>query len=163
MPRITNGIFSGWLNFSSTSSSDFSGQLTWIGPEVPGPNHAFVPSFVTTINVVGSRYVVPFRTTIVPLSSNTNNIHLTFTDGGLENEIDKDATMLSNDRVIFNPVQRGQALVFYPRWGLFVGTFQHTDGRFYAYRGAILQNQNYGGGQFVTIDHNSGAVTITPN
>lgn len=38
-----NGLFSGWLNFQDRSSSDFTGQLTWIGPEEPGPNHAFVP------------------------------------------------------------------------------------------------------------------------
>ena len=163
MAGITNGIFSGWLSFNNTSSSDFSGQLTWIGPEVPGPNHAFVPQFVTSINLVGSRYTLPYRTTILQLNSNTNNVHLTFTDGGLENEIDKNVTMLPNDRIIFNPVQRGQTLLFYPAWGLFAGTFQHTDGRFYIYRGAILQKQNYGGGQFVTIDHDSGAITIRPN
>lgn len=163
MAGVTNGIFSGWLNFSSSSSSDFSGQLTWIGPEVPGPNHAFVPRFVTSINVVGNQYTVPRRTTILQLNSDTNNIHLTFTDGGLENEIDKDATMLPNDRVLFNPAVRGQTLLFYPAWGLFAGTFQHSDGRFYVYRGAILQKQNYGAGQFVTRDLDSGSVTITPN
>jgi hypothetical protein len=163
MAGITNGIFSGWLNFSSTSSSDFNGQLTWIGPEVPGPNHAFVPEFVTSINVVGSRYTVPFRTTILGLRSNTNNVHLTFTDGGIEGEIDKDVTMLSNDRILFNPVQRGQTLTFSPATGLFVGAFQHSDGRFYIYRGAVLQKQNYAAGQFVTIDHDSGSILIRPN
>lgn len=163
MAGTTNGIFSGWLTFNSTYNSDFSGQLTWIGPEEPGPNHAFVPQFVTSVNVVGSTYTVPYRTTILPLNSDTNNIHLTFTDGGLENQIDKDATMLWNDRVLFSPAVRGQSLTFSPAWGLFVGAFQHTDGRFYVYRGAILQKQNYGGGQFVTIDRESGGVTITPN
>ena len=157
------GIFSGWLNFQDQSDSDFSGQLTWIGPEEPGPNHAFVPQFVTSVDVAGSRYVYTPRMTALDLNSSTNNIHLTFTDGGLENEIDRDLTLNQFNRVIFSPHQIGDSMYVSPTTGLFGGTFQHTNGRIYGFHGAVLQKQNMGGGQFVTHDHNSGAVSFTAN
>ncbi|MDB6058611.1 MAG: hypothetical protein JWO95_2455 [Verrucomicrobiales bacterium] len=163
MAGVVNGIFSGWLNFDDRSDSDFTSQLTWIGPEEPGPNHAFVPQFVTTINVVGSRWVYTPHMTALQLNSVTNNIHLTFTDGGLENQIDRNLTLNQFNRVIFAPHQLGDSMYVLPTIGLFGGTFKHTDGRIYLFRGAILQKQNYGGGQFVTIDHNSGSVNFNPN
>jgi hypothetical protein len=164
MAGVRYGIFSGWLNFADQRDTDFSAQLTWIGPEEPGPNHAFVPQFVTSINLDGSRYVPLARgQTVLNLNSSTNNVHLTFTDGGLEGQIDRDLTLTSRNTFLFNPRQRGDSLVVTPAWGYFTGTFQHTDGRIYVYRGAILQKQNRGGGQFVTIDHDSGGVSLTTN
>ncbi|MGZ4988447.1 MAG: hypothetical protein ACXWBP_10410, partial [Limisphaerales bacterium] len=163
MAGTVYGIFSGWLNFQNRSDSDFNGQLTWIGPEEPGPNHAFVPQFVTSINVAGSRYVYTPRMTALDLNSSTNNIHLTFTDGGLENQIDRNLTLNQYNRVIFDPYQTGDSMWVSPTTGLFGGTFMHTDGRIYQFHGAVLQKQNSGGGQFVTRDHNSGGVSFTPN
>jgi hypothetical protein len=163
MAGTVYGIFSGWLNFQDQSSSDFSGQLTWIGPEEPGPNHAFVPQFVTTVNVSGSRYSFPRGSMLLQVNSSTNNVHLNISDGGLENQIDRDITLTTANRFTFAPRQVGDALVGYAGWGLFVGTFKHTDGRIYAYRGAFHQKQNRGGGQFVSHDGESGGVSLTAN
>jgi hypothetical protein len=54
MDGTTNGILSGWISCPA-SAGTFDGQLTWIGREVPGPNHAFVPAFVTEVSVRGRR------------------------------------------------------------------------------------------------------------
>lgn len=163
MAGTVNGVFSGWLNFQNQSDSDFTGQLTWIGPEEPGPNHAFVPQFVTTVDVVGSSYVYTRNMTALQLNSSTNNIHLTFTDGELDNEIDRDLTLNQYNRVIFNPHLVGDSMYVSPSTGYFGGTFKHPDGRVYSYHGVVLQKQNRGGGQFVTSDRSSGGVSFTAN
>jgi hypothetical protein len=163
MAGTVHGIFSGWLDFQSRYNSDFSGQLTWIGPEEPGPNHAFVPQFVTSVDVTGSSYVYQRGMTILQLGSDTNNIHLTWTDGGLENEIDRDLTLSRYNRCTFNPREPGYSMWVSPTTGYFGGTFKHTDGRIYTFRGAVLQKQNSGAGQFVTRDHASGGVRFTAN
>jgi hypothetical protein len=67
------------------------------------------------------------------------------------------------NRIFFSPRLIGDSLVIYPAIGFFVGSFKHTDGRIYYYRGAILQKQNRAGGQFVSFDRESGGVSITPN
>jgi hypothetical protein len=119
MAGRVNGIFTGWVNFANQSGSDFTAQLTWIGPEAPGPNHAFVPQFVTTVNVAGGLYVIPPRgTPALQLNSNTNNVHITLTDGGLDNEIDRDVTMDQYSRIFFTPRLLGDSLAVSPATGL---------------------------------------------
>lgn len=55
MAGTTNGVLSGFISFQNTAGTALNGQLTWIGPEVPGPNHAFVPRFVTDVSASGRR------------------------------------------------------------------------------------------------------------
>lgn len=118
---------------------------------------------MTSVNVTGSRYVYSRGMTILQLNSSENNIHLTFTDGGLENEIDRDLTLNQYNRCIFNPREAGYAMYVSPTTGLFGGTFKHTDGRVYSFHGVVVQKQNYGGGQFVNSGHFSGGVSFTAN
>ncbi|MDB6028528.1 MAG: putative Peptidylprolyl isomerase [Verrucomicrobiales bacterium] len=55
MTGTVYGILSGWITYNDSDSNVFNGQLTWLGPEVPGPNHAYVPRFVTDVSVTGHR------------------------------------------------------------------------------------------------------------
>ncbi|MDB6024716.1 MAG: putative Peptidylprolyl isomerase [Verrucomicrobiales bacterium] len=162
MAGTTNGILSGWLNFQETAGSDFTGQLTCIGPEVPGPNHAFVPEFSGNTSVVGSRYIVPVGSPVLNVDSSSNNVHLTLSDGGLETSINRNLTLTAGNKFVFSPRLTGDSLVVNPATGLFAGTFLHSDGRTYPYRGAILQKQNRGDGEFVDHGGEGGDVSLTP-
>ncbi len=161
MAGVTNGILSGWISFQEKLTSDFNGQLVWIGPEVPGPNHAFVPAFSGNVSVVGSRYFAPNHDTVLNVNSSTNNIHLGLADGGLENSIDRTLTLTTANRFIFSPRLAGDSLAVNPATGLFNGSFKHTDGRIYPFHGAILQKQNRGGGEFIDRDRDPGNVSLT--
>ncbi|MEO5804621.1 MAG: hypothetical protein ABIR24_13935 [Verrucomicrobiota bacterium] len=158
----TKGILSGWLNFQETTESDFSGTLIWLGPEVPGPNNAFVPEFSGNVQAVGSRYFVPPGTQVIQTSSATNNIGLTLNSGGLETPIDQTLTLTSANRFIFSPVLPGAALSVRPLTGLFSGRFLHSDNHSTVFRGAILQKQNRGAGQFVDLEAETGNVDLQP-
>jgi hypothetical protein len=161
MAGTTNGVLSGWVNFNQTASSDFTGQLTWIGPEVPGPNHAFVPEFSGETSVIGSRYFAPGGSTVLEVDSSPNNVRLTLTDGGLETSINRNLTLTGGNKFVFSPKITGDSLVVNPATGLFNGTFLHSDGRVYLFRGAILQKQNRGGGEFVDRAKEGGDVSLT--
>ena len=161
MAGVTNGILSGWLNFQERSSSDFNGQLVWLGPEVPGPNHAYVPAFSGNVSVVGSQYFPPGGNTVLNVNSSSNNLHLSLTDGGLENSIDRSLTLTSGNKFIFSPRLAGDSLAVNPATGMFNGTFKHSDGRIYQFHGAILQKQNRGAGEFISIDREPGNVSLT--
>jgi hypothetical protein len=162
MAGVTNGILSGWLSFQEKSTSDFTGSLVWIGPEVPGPNHAFVPAFSGNVSVVGSRYLPLGGNTVLDVNSSSNNIHLGFADGGLETSIDRSLTLTAGNRFVFSPRLAGDALAVNPATGMFNGTFKHSDGRVYPFHGAILQKQNRGGGEFIDSERDPGNVSLTP-
>ena len=158
----TKGILSGWLNFQETTESDFSGTLIWLGPEVPGPNNAFVPEFSGNVRDIGSRYFVPPRTPVLQISSFTNNVRLTLGSGGLEMPIERNLTLTSANRFIFSPLLRGDALSVRVSTGLFTGRFLHSDIHSTVFRGAILQKQNRGAGQFVDLEGETGNVELQP-
>ena len=159
---FTKGILCGWLNFQETTESDFSGTLTWLGPEVPGPNNAFVPEFSGNVQAVGSRYFVPAGTQVLQTLSATNNVQLTLSAGGLETPIERNLTLTSANRFIFSPVLPGHTLSVRASTGLFTGRFLHSDNHLKAFRGAILQKQNYGAGQFVDFEGQAGNVDLQP-
>lgn len=156
------GILSGWLTFQETDQTDFSGIITWLGPEVPGANHAFDNNFHGDLSVVGSRYQIPPGTPVLQTSSSTNNVHLNFTAGGLESAIDRDLTLLPSNKFIFNNRVVGDAFSVKASTGLFTGKFMHPDGVPVTFRGAILQKQNRGAGQFVNRDGGIGNVILDP-
>jgi hypothetical protein len=157
----TNGILSGWLNFQETADSDFSGELTWLGPEVPGPNHAFVPAFSGTVSTVGSRYI-QHSGPVLNINSSLNNVGMTFSGGNLNDPIVRNLTLSSANVFTFSPKFAGDSLVVNPYTGVFNGTFKHSDGRIYPLRGVILQKSNQGVGHFVPRGGNSGTVTLDP-
>lgn len=162
MAGVTNGILSGWLTFRDQADSDFSGPLVWLGPEVHGPNHAFVPSFSGTVNVAGSRYTVPHAAALLQVSSSSNNLHMNLSGDGLTTAIDRDLTLTAGNRFIFSPRQAGDSLAVNPLNGIFAGTFMHPDNHVSVFRGAFLQKQNRGAGVFVERDGSSGNVDLRP-
>jgi hypothetical protein len=150
------GILSGWLTFQETVQSDFSGTLTWLGPEVGGPgigpNNAYTPAFTGDLSVAGSRYQIPRGSPVLQTSDSTNNVHLNLANGGLEGAIDRDLTLVPPNKFIFSDRVAGDALSVKANTGLFTGKFMHSDGGVVTFRGAILEKQNRGAGQFVTRD-----------
>lgn len=163
MAGATNGILSGWLAFRKTVESDFSGPLVWLGQERPGPNNAFVNAHVSTnLSVAGARYTPPPRQPLFQTSATTNDIHLSLSEGGLANTIERNLTLTETRRLIFNPKNIGDALSVKSATGLFTGKFLHPAGYIIPFRGAILQKQNRGGGQFVERSGVGGVVVLTP-
>lgn len=157
----THGILSGWLDFEETATTDFAGELTWLGPEEPGPNNAFVPEFSGTVSVAGSRYVPPVGA-ILQTATSTNNVHLSISGGGLETPSERDLTLTAGNRFIFSPRLTGDALTANRSKGTFTGKFLHSDGRAVTFRGAVLQKQNIGGGHFVDRNDEAGTVLLSP-
>jgi hypothetical protein len=158
----TGGILSGWLIFQETAQDDFSGNLVWLGPEEPGPNHAFVPEFSGTVFADGSRYNLQKGAMVLQTSSSENNVHLNLSDGGIETPIDRDLTLTSKNKFIFPDKMAGDALSVKSKSGLFTGKFMHPDGKVVTFRGAILQKQNAGAGQFVDPNGEIGNAQLTP-
>lgn len=158
----TKGIYSGWITFQDTSASDFSGMLAWLGPEVPGPNNAFVPGFSGDVQAVGSRYFSTVNNPVLQSSSSTNNVRLTLNAGGFETPSERDVTLTTANKFVFNPRLTGDALTVVPSAGLFTGRFLHPDNRIITFRGAVLQKQNRGAGEFVLPDGEVGRAQLTP-
>ena len=158
----TGGILSGWLNFADTLESDFAGGLTWLGPEVPGPNNAFVPAFAGEMTLVGSRYQYTPQQPLLQVGPSTNNIQLEVSGGGLNQPIDRLITLTPANRIIFSPRLPGDSLYLSAGSGLFSGTFLNSDNFITPFRGAVLQKQNIAGGFFVDRTGESGTVTLTP-
>lgn len=157
----TKGILSGWLTFDETTESDFAGSLIWLGPEVPGPNHAFVPEFSGSVSAVGSRYISPSGK-VLQTSDAINNVHLTLSEGGLETPIERDVTLNPANKFIFTDRVKPEALSVKASTGLFTGKFLRTQGETDTFRGAILQKQNFGGGAFVDRGGEVGSVVLQP-
>lgn len=158
----TKGILCGWLTFAETAQSDFDGALTWLGPEVPGPNNAFVPKFSGDVTVAGSRYLAVKGNSVLQTTSSTNNVLLTLSRGGLQTPIERDLTLSSANRFTFANRTPNDSLSLSASKGTFTGNFLHTDGRKETFRGAILQKQNRGGGHFFYQEGQSGNVELQP-
>ncbi|MEO6035571.1 MAG: hypothetical protein ABIQ35_09980 [Verrucomicrobiota bacterium] len=155
------GVLSGWMTFEDLAESDFSGSLIWLGPEVPGPNNAFVPEFSGIVSAIGSRYVAhPGR--VLQTSDANNNVHLTLSEGGLEVPIERDLTLSTANKFIFTDAMRADALTVKAATGLFTGKFLHSEGETDAFRGVILQKQNFGGGFFYDRGGEVGRVVLQP-
>jgi hypothetical protein len=157
----TKGILSGWLTFDETTESDFAGSLIWLGPEVPGPNHAFVPEFSGIVSAVGSRYISPSGK-VLQTSDAINNVHLTLSEGGLETPIERDVTLNPANKFIFTDRVKPESLSVKTSTGLFTGKFLRAQGETDTFRGAILQKQNFGGGAFVDRGGEVGSVVLQP-
>src|ERR1043166_1159052 len=155
-----HGIVAGWMTFQDRSDSDFSGTLTWLGPEVPGPNNAFVPAFSGDFQMIGSHYVGSFRSPVLQGNSSSNNVTLTLSSGGLDNTIERQLTLTSNNRFIFSPRLAGDSMGVAIGSGIFSGTFLHPDNHIVVFRGVILQKQNLGAGSFLDMNGESGTVTL---
>ena len=157
----TKGILSGWMSFEEKTNSDFAGPLIWLGPEVPGPNNAFVPEFSGTVSAVGSRYVAPSGK-VLQTSDSTNNAHLTLGEGGLQMPIERDLTLTPANKFIFTDGVKPDALSVSPSTGFFTGRFLHSEGETDVFRGVILQKQNFGGGFFFDRGGEVGRVVLQP-
>ena len=158
----TKGILCGWLSFAETGGTDFAGSLTWLGPEVPGPNNAFVNEFSGEVSVAGSRYSVPRGTLVLQTTSSTNNVHLALSGGGLETPIERDLTLSSANRFSSANWPVGDSLSVSAPTGIFTGRFLHSDGFREIFRGVILQKQNFGGGHFVDREGLPGTAQLQP-
>jgi hypothetical protein len=158
----TKGILCGWLTFAETPESDFAGTLTWLGPEVPGPNNAFVNEFSGNVSVVGNRFFAPRGTPLLQTTSSTNNVRLVLNGGGLETPIERDLTLSPQNRFTFSDRRLGDSLSASASRGTFTGGFLHSDGHREIFRGAILQKQNFGGGHFVDREGQPGSVEFRP-
>jgi hypothetical protein len=158
----TKGILCGWLTFAETAESDFAGSLTWLGPEVPGPNNAFVNEFSGDVSCVGSRFSAPRGSTVLQTISSTNNVRLTLSGGGLETPIERDLTLSSANRFTFANRMPEDSLSVSASTGIFTGRFLHSNGLREIFRGAILKKQNFGAGHFVDHEGKPGTVELQP-
>ncbi len=158
----TKGILCGWLTFADTTGSDFAGTVTWLGPEVPGPNNAFVNEFSGDVSVAGSRFSAPRGASVLQTTSSTNNLHLTLSGGGLETPIEQNLTISSANKFTFSDRATGESLSVSTSKGTFTGKFLHSDEHKEIFRGVILQKQNIGGGHFVDREGQPGNVELQP-
>jgi len=125
------GVIMGWIQFNQTASSDLFGQLTWIKP--PMPQDKYYPNgFATSVSAFGSQYVPPAS---ARAPDETLELSALLRGGNL-NEIAIDRSNMK--------------LTLSTSSGLLNGYFVNPQtGKSTAFKGALLQKQNWRSGYFL--------------
>src|SRR5205814_1206607 len=89
------GLIFSWINFTSTDSSDFGGDVSWIRPNLP-KSKLYPAGFAAETTVMGSIYIPPPRgQNILPLT----DANLVLDGGNLSQTISDQIIIGPNNRV----------------------------------------------------------------
>jgi hypothetical protein len=146
------GSILGWV---SITNDGVGGQLGWF--KIASPLSKLYPAgFTSSAEAVGSAYRY---TNNVPTLNFADGL-LTLTNGNFQQGVTSQV-VLNKDKVESSP-SSGISLTLRPATGLFTGkAFDPSTGKSVVVNGAILQNQNLGGGVFVGKTE-SGSVLLSP-
>jgi hypothetical protein len=152
------GCLWSWLQFDANTPVGFAGEANWIKPALPTAR-LYPGGFDNVSQVTGSAYQAPQPGGGRVLELTTGIA--TFEGGGLP-EAFANEFLLSALGVASNPTPNQMRLIVQPATGLFNGWVMPPSAtRVKWFKGAVLQNQNLGGGMFLDTD-TSGRVTIGP-
>jgi hypothetical protein len=151
------GSLFSWVSFASTDTSDFSGNLSWIKPEMLKAKY-YWQGFAEQSAIVGSSYLRPPRgSTVVNFSSGA----VVLQGGNLSEVITNQVALDPNNRVV-NLSDNKLSLSFSTSTGLFSGrVVDPSTLRTLTFRGVVLQKQNSGAGLFLGVNE-SGEVLLEP-
>lgn len=125
-------------------SGDFSSMAArWMCPVQDRQHYPAGWPEGVTMQVAGSRYVVPTGSSIIPLNQATGtgdgNATLTIIDGLQSPTLAKNVDISPTDAVTKVPADSSYSFALDRMTGRFSGTFQHSDGTTVPYAGAVFQ------------------------
>jgi autotransporter-associated beta strand protein len=149
------GSVLGWLNLTGALSPSLTGTINWIKPATAGGPH-YPGGFTNQMTIVGSGYAAP-ASGVRALSFQLGKIVLS--GGNLASTITKNVTVNTNHSVtVSSPNTNTLRVLITATNGYFSGSFVHPiTGTTNAFKGALLQTQDYGAGYFLGTDQ-SGSV-----
>lgn len=155
------GSISGTLNISgSGASSTVAGTLSWFKLASTAKTGRYLAGFSGSIPAMGSRYTPPLAPAdMLPEGPAT----LTVAAGGLTFASPTHSLVIEpRNKVADTNVTEKFTLTLTASSGLFAGTFRDDAGKAHTFHGAVLQNQNKGGGLFLGTTQ-TGNVTLQPS
>jgi uncharacterized repeat protein (TIGR02543 family) len=148
------GMLLGWLAFTNEPLQDIDGQLGWFKPAQPTAT-TYKAGFTNfTQQAVGSAYSLPKGARVLDLT----NGYVLLEDGGLAQSISDPFTLGANNIVTGS---NKLSLTLTTTTGLFQGTATNSAGKTVSFKGALLQKQTNGFGQFLNTTQ-SGSVSLLP-
>jgi hypothetical protein len=148
------GSILGWLGFHSDATNDIDGQLNWFKLPQPG---RYPAGFTNQLAAIGSVYSF---TNGVPVL-NFMNGQVWLANGDLASSF-TNQIVLDVDSKVENRSANALALTISKATGLFQGSVvDPAAGESIAFKGVVLQKQNYGGGLFLGPNH-SGRIYFGP-
>jgi hypothetical protein len=142
------GALMGWINFTNISPPGLKGTVTWI-KSVGAPTNLLYPNgFTNQIELLGSGYGAPKIGTRV---LNWTNGTISLSGGDLTNILTSAIRLGTNNILTVTSLNTNNiGLTLSVPNGIFSGSFLHPiTKRTTAVRGAVLQNENGGGGYFL--------------
>jgi hypothetical protein len=152
------GLVLSWVTFSDVSTTDFSGDVSWIRPSLPKAK-LYPDGFTAQTSISGSRYSRPARGQSI---LNLTDANLVLDGGNLDQIISDAVTIDSNNRVV-NLGTDKLSLSFSTSSGLFSGRVVSANStlKSISFHGVVLQKQGIASGYFTGIDQ-SGQVNLGP-
>jgi hypothetical protein len=152
------GLVLSWVTFSDASTTDFSGDVSWIRPSLPKAK-LYPDGFTAQTSISGSRYSRPARGQGI---LNLTDANLVLDGGNLDQTISDAVTIDSNNRVV-NLGTDKLSLSFSTSSGLFGGRVVSANStlKSISFHGVVLQKQGIASGYFTGIDQ-SGQVNLGP-
>jgi hypothetical protein len=147
----------GWLQLSSGSGTNLSGQCLWVKPAGLGPRY-YPKGFTNDVQALGSAYVRPHSGAVLPLNNGVGT--LTFSGAGLSGEVAKSLTVDRHNRVTSSD-SPAPSLKLNPATGLFSGSVWLPSLGKVSFQGAVFQNGNFAAGNFLGMTQ-SGEVFLSP-
>jgi len=146
----------GWIGISNLVQPDLGGLVSWRRPAGPRPK-IHTNGFTLDSMLVGSSYHSPGTNTIFE----PTNAVVIFSEGNLGESVTNDVSLARNARVTYAGTNRLR-LTLAQRTGRLSGSvLPPGKKRSVSFKGAILQNQGYGGGFFLGTNE-SGRVYFSP-
>jgi hypothetical protein len=155
------GAVWGWVVFTNVPTRTLVGTLNWIKTELPPTNTYYANGFTNEIELVASAYTPPvFGTRLLAMTNGT----VVLNEGNLVVPLTNSIFIKTNNSVTVGANEDGFKFSFDAKTGLLKGNFVHPDNtnNVTYFSGAVLQEQNYGAGQFLGANQ-SGAVSLQEN
>jgi|GEM_PF-1393776 len=155
--REYKGFLLGWLAVTNSPALSLTGNLTWL--KAPWTNNYFTNGFTNQIAATGSVFHMPSQGHRI---INFTNFTATFTNGNLISHLTQTLQLSTNNTLSFvGPNSISLVLHLHTANGLVDGTFVDPDSGSKTFKGALLQNQDYGAGYFLGTNA-SGSLLLQP-
>lgn len=136
------GAMISWVQFTNETATDLAGLANWFKQSQPGAKY-YRAGFTNELTLVGSRYTPPTATNRV---LNFTNALAGFTDGNIAAAFSNAVRLELNNKIV-NLASNKLTMRLTKGSGLFNGTVTPPGAtRSTAFKGAVLQKQNRGGG-----------------
>ncbi|HUD46279.1 MAG TPA: Ig-like domain-containing protein [Candidatus Baltobacteraceae bacterium] len=148
-----DGMLLGWMTFTNEPDRDIDGVVNWFKPS-QSSSALYKAGFTNAIDALGSAYSFSSGDRALDLT----NGYVLIEDGGLTQSINDPFTVSPNNVVT---ASNKLSLTITTSTGLFKGSATNAQGKTISFKGAVLQKQTNGFGQFLN-GAQSGSVYLAP-